>query len=420
LSNILKGAAVPLSDAQIALSELDEGDRSSGAFLSHLASTMSVHGTEAASADLALDLALNDIAEQARLETNAGAAVIALQCGEEMVCRAYAGKRALELGEFLQGAGLFDDWAHARKVQCCTDTEADVRVDVAACHRLGVRSFLILPVLKQEELVGLFGISSSSPEAFAHREIGILEALSRQVLIHVDCAAEFSILPSKEEPSMFADSTGPTSATFPIGQREVKSSEFQVGDPRTPLLVAVIAAALLVGWMLGRSSWSGTAHRKEPAARLGAKPEVTFPQTGEAKQAEPNPPPTIRQKARSSEAPPDLVVYQDGKVIYRLKSSRGQDESVAPGSRKADVQLLQRAEPDYPAAAKRQHIQGPVVLEANVGEHGEVQHLTVISGNPILAAAASDAVLQWRFNPHLQNGRSVPFQTRITVKFVLP
>src|SRR4051794_22483949 len=228
LADSIESSGDSLGENQIPLPELEEEDRSSGVFLAHLASTMSVHGTEAASADLALDLALNDIAEQARLETNAGAAVIALQCGEEMVCRAYAGKRALELGEFLQGAGLFDDWAHARKVQCCTDTEADVRVDVAACHRLGVRSFLILPVLKQEELVGLFGISSSSPEAFAHREIGILEALSRQVLIHVDCAAEFSTLPPKEEPSIFADSMGPTSATFPIGQPELKSSQFQV------------------------------------------------------------------------------------------------------------------------------------------------------------------------------------------------
>src|SRR6266699_5518831 len=38
----------------------------------------------------------------------------------------------------------------------------------------------------------------------------------------------------------------------------------------------------------------------------------------------------------------------------------------------------ERAEPQYPEAARQQHIQGPVVLEAKVGKDGTVQQLTVI------------------------------------------
>lgn len=56
----------PLSGAQLPFLVLEEDDRSSGA-LSHLASMLAAHGAGAASTDTALDPALNDIAEQARL-----------------------------------------------------------------------------------------------------------------------------------------------------------------------------------------------------------------------------------------------------------------------------------------------------------------------------------------------------------------
>jgi TonB family protein len=55
-----------------------------------------------------------------------------------------------------------------------------------------------------------------------------------------------------------------------------------------------------------------------------------------------------------------------------------------------------------------------------VDNDGEVQQVAVISGNPVLVSAASAAVLKWRFKPLVQNGRVVPFTTRITVDFVLP
>jgi hypothetical protein len=62
------GVAVgPLSDAQLPLLGLEDDDRSSGTFLSHLASMLAAHGAGAASIHTALDPALDDIAEQARL-----------------------------------------------------------------------------------------------------------------------------------------------------------------------------------------------------------------------------------------------------------------------------------------------------------------------------------------------------------------
>jgi len=120
-----------------------------------------------------------------------------------------------------------------------------------------------------------------------------------------------------------------------------------------------------------------------------------------------------------------LAVYQDGKVIFGLKPPQAHGEPSAsdpePGSAgKASEPLLEQIEPKYPEAAKQQHIQGPVVLEAQVGKDGAVQQLAVISGNSMLSTAASDAVRKWRFKPLVQNGRAVPFQIRVRVAFVLP
>ena len=439
------GVAVGLlSGVQDPLPGLEEDDQSSKALLSHLASTLSAHGAGAASADVALDLVLNDIVEQARLATNASAAAIALMRGEEMVCRATTGKSAPELGVRLNARSeLSGDCAHTGKAQCCDDTESDSHVDVVACRRLGIRSFLILPVLNQGELVGLFEIFSPRPKAFGDHDIQTLQALSRQILINVDCAIEFSTPPPKEEPRTAADSMDACFAAFRVRAPEVKTAQFRFRDLWTPLLVIlVIALALLLGWMLGRVTWRGTADTKGPLPLVSAKPDAVPAQPEENRQADPSPPPPILAKARSPEAPSDsLVVYENGKVIFRLKPleevgpSRPKfaepipDPSQAPGQAstpdpalgspgKANVQLW--VEPEYPEAARRQHIQGPVVLEAKVGKDGAVQQLTVISGNSMLATAASDAVLQWRFNPLVQNGRAVQFQTRIKVDFVLP
>ena len=122
-----------------------------------------------------------------------------------------------------------------------------------------------------------------------------------------------------------------------------------------------------------------------------------------------------------------LVVYENGKVIYRTppQSSRqsAKDTTGQPimvPSKVADEYLVQRVEPEYPEQAREQHIQGPVVLVALVGKDGAVEKLNTISGDSQLVAAATDAVLQWRFKPFFRNGSPEEFQTQITVSFRLP
>ncbi|MFZ0277970.1 MAG: energy transducer TonB [Candidatus Sulfotelmatobacter sp.] len=86
----------------------------------------------------------------------------------------------------------------------------------------------------------------------------------------------------------------------------------------------------------------------------------------------------------------------------------------------AEASLLHRVEPDYPQEARQQGIQGTVVLSVRIGQNGSVQSATPVSGPPLLAQAATDAVKRWRFKPHLVGGHRAEMQTKITLDFRLP
>jgi protein TonB len=60
-----------------------------------------------------------------------------------------------------------------------------------------------------------------------------------------------------------------------------------------------------------------------------------------------------------------------------------------------------------------------VVLKAQISETGEVASLSLISGHPLLAPAAMDAVKQWKYRPYLLNGSPVEVNTEVRVNFAL-
>lgn len=175
----------------------DERSRGKGLFplgdgpgkldLVELAEKFSVHGggqvSAQVSADLALDLVLNEIAEQACLATPASGAAIVLAREGEWVCRASAGGNSPSLGARLDAeAGLSGACIKTRQVQRCDDAQSDPRVDAEACRSLGLRSVIILPLLQDDELVGVFEAFSSYPAAFGGRDESTLEVLSQRVL----------------------------------------------------------------------------------------------------------------------------------------------------------------------------------------------------------------------------------------------
>jgi TonB family protein len=87
----------------------------------------------------------------------------------------------------------------------------------------------------------------------------------------------------------------------------------------------------------------------------------------------------------------------------------------------ADLQrhLEQSVAPVYPEVARKAGIEGEIVLRAFVSSDGRVTNLKVLSGPPILARAAIDAVQQWRYQPMRINGRPANVVTTLVVAFRL-
>jgi protein TonB len=81
--------------------------------------------------------------------------------------------------------------------------------------------------------------------------------------------------------------------------------------------------------------------------------------------------------------------------------------------------VIRRVQPTYPALARQARIQGAVQLQAEISKDGSIQNLRLISGHPMLAPAAIEAVKQWKYKPYYLNGEPVEVETQITVNFSL-
>jgi TonB family protein len=84
------------------------------------------------------------------------------------------------------------------------------------------------------------------------------------------------------------------------------------------------------------------------------------------------------------------------------------------------AEVIHRVMPEYPPEAEAKGIQGKVVLDAVICKDGHVKILRTISGQPILARPAIEAVSQWIYDPARRNGEPIEVETEITVIFSLP
>jgi periplasmic protein TonB len=92
-------------------------------------------------------------------------------------------------------------------------------------------------------------------------------------------------------------------------------------------------------------------------------------------------------------------------------------EPVRIGGQLSAPALVKRVEPIYPAIAQLAAIDGVVILDAIVDEHGRVQSLKVLRGHPLLAKAATAAVEQWEYEPLKLNGTPTPFELTVSLWF---
>ena len=129
--------------------------------------------------ELNLEPGISIIAERAQCLTRATGAAIALREGEEIVCKTRAGRTAPDVGVRLQtDSGLSAECVRTGEILLCHDAEANPRVDLASCRRLGVRSILVAPIRQLRRNLGVFEVLSSAPYAFSSRDVATMQLLS--------------------------------------------------------------------------------------------------------------------------------------------------------------------------------------------------------------------------------------------------
>jgi len=81
--------------------------------------------------------------------------------------------------------------------------------------------------------------------------------------------------------------------------------------------------------------------------------------------------------------------------------------------------IVKKVAPLYPEEARAEHVQGTVLLHVMIDKEGNVQHVDLISGHPLLAPAAIEAVRQWKYKPYLLNNHPMEVDTQVRVNFTL-
>src|SRR5208282_3379110 len=453
--------------------------------------------------DLALDLAVNELVVRAAPATHATAAALALVRGDEMVCRAATGHLAPDLGIPLNTRdGLSGACLETGQPQLSVDTEFDPRVDPAVSRR-GIRSILIVPVFdsngndgnsndgnsnagnsndKQARFTGILEIFSTSPAAFADADQKLLERFAeecariRRAAIELGQRRDAAAMVPRElaRPELVPPEFGPPdfmAATTPPARRTpYEGWTIALGGLA---ILATIAVSFLIGSRIG---WLPAYHPQVPiregisapqkncvgTAGPGCPAEQSLAATAASHRVNPSSSEKASTKTaakastRTSPTPAadELVIYEKGKVIFRMRpapAKPGSDAIVQASSTtkiptaenttsprkvattkstpsqsvwlspaEAETHLLTRTEPEYPPEALAAHRAGDVVLEVQVAEDGSVANIRTLSGDPLLAAAASEAVRNWRYQPYRQHDRPAQFQTDVTLSFTLP
>ena len=123
------------------------------------------------------------IAERAQTLTGATGAAIALRKGDEVICRARAGRTAPDLGVRLQtDSGISAECLRTGEVVLCNDASDSPRADRITCERLGVRSILAAPLRQFHRTLGIFEVLASTPNAFDYHDVATMQLLSSMMV----------------------------------------------------------------------------------------------------------------------------------------------------------------------------------------------------------------------------------------------
>jgi GAF domain len=174
-----------------------------------------------------LDAALQLLAFRAQYITGASGAAIALrrEGRNDMLCRASTGSSAPELGALLSTEyGLSGESVRTRQLMRCDDAERDARVNREVCRRLGISSVVVMPVVGDDGVLGVFELFSGKAHAFGERDVSAVQRLSEMVETAVRLAQIAQTLPER----LKADPI----AAAKHSQSEEKILDVETNEPR--------------------------------------------------------------------------------------------------------------------------------------------------------------------------------------------
>jgi len=239
-------------------------------------------------------------------------------------------------------------------------------------------------------------------------------------------------------------------------RRTVMSPEARISvqQPRKLVLALVILVVALVAVLVkDRDFWFGSEQAtiesdmpaSQPASQKAATPATTPARTvpAPAKKQIATPKTSVEQNPTQAPVavnrtvlPPMDVEVIAGDAHKKLRPGTGathveipnpsiqvEPQVAAPATNAAERQPMPAIQPaqaqSYPLLAQHTNVQGSVVLQALIGPDGIIENLRVLSGPAILAAAAQQAVREWRFKPIMQHGQAVESKAQITVNFTI-
>jgi putative methionine-R-sulfoxide reductase with GAF domain len=177
-----------------------------------------------------LEAALQLLAERAQYITGASGAAIALIEESGMICRASAGSSAPALGAEVQvKSSLTGESVRTRQVLRCDDAETDPRVNRESCRALGIKSVMVVPLIREQEVIGVFELLADRANAFEERDITALGRLAEMVqtgLEHADAAKRaLQEIAAKNERVTEQEERKPPEPAPPLTETEKDTSE---------------------------------------------------------------------------------------------------------------------------------------------------------------------------------------------------
>lgn len=190
-----------------------------------------------------------------------------------------------------------------------------------------------------------------------------------------------------------------------------------------------LAAIVTFGLFYLMQSLIGVEGKLDKSEGIKVVDFVRVKRSEEVKKKEREPP--KKEKIDDTPPPPDFEMDQTtsldgGGIGIAAAVDTGMSLDTGGGfsmaSADGDAVPMVRVPPQYPERALQRGIEGRVLIEFTISRSGAVKDAKVVAAEPssIFNKAAIKAVLQWKYNPKIVNGKAVEQRgVRIAIPFRL-